>query len=349
MTDCNIPLRFRLPYARYMLSNIRGVRGKTLLQLRNLLKNGKLKRYPTRNCLLCQNDTFLCIAQFDQYGIPVDQLVCKKCSLIQASPVFDNSSLTVFYERYYRSLKENKRGSTIIRQRLVRQIRAGNRILKKIEQYLDKASKPQLVEIGCGAGGIVKVLRDSGFDTIGYDIDPTLLKYGRDELGLPLFQEHFKTNLEAYDGIILRHVLEHIPDPRELLDRIFQSLKPGGIFYVEVPGIRAIGKGKYDYNLLRYFVIEHVFVFEKRTLLQLIEPYGFELLEGDESITAIFKKCKEPLRSADYEGPKELLNVLRIAEADYFKNYLPKRLINGKIFLQRVAKFIARRTLGKSL
>ena len=59
---------------------------------------------------------------------------------------------------------------------------------------------------------------------------------------------------QLYDGIILRHVIEHLLNPRELLLKIKNLLKPNGKLYIEVPGLLDILNGKYEFDLKSYFV-----------------------------------------------------------------------------------------------
>ncbi|MDD5355579.1 MAG: class I SAM-dependent methyltransferase [Candidatus Omnitrophica bacterium] len=45
---------------------------------------------------------------------------------------------------------------------------------------------------------------------------------------------------ESFDGIILNHVLEHLPDTRHALKECRRVLKKGGLIYIETPSNRTI-------------------------------------------------------------------------------------------------------------
>lgn len=86
-----------------------------------------------------------------------------------------------------------------------------------------------LVEVGCGKGRFLELLQGRGADICGYD--PTY------EGGNPrVIRKFFSEDLGVTgDGLILRHVLEHIQDPVAFLDRLRQANGGGGKIYIEVP------------------------------------------------------------------------------------------------------------------
>ena len=86
-----------------------------------------------------------------------------------------------------------------------------------------------LIEVGCGKGLFLEQLAAAGFDITG--LDPTY------EGSNPrVIKEYFtpRTGLRA-DGIILRHVLEHVQDPFAFLGGLRESNGGKGLIYIEVP------------------------------------------------------------------------------------------------------------------
>jgi SAM-dependent methyltransferase len=86
-----------------------------------------------------------------------------------------------------------------------------------------------LIEIGCGKGYFLERLLAAGFTITGIDpayqgTNPAIVR-SRFEKGLGL----------SADGIILRHVLEHIPDPLSFLSQIATANGGAGTIYIEVP------------------------------------------------------------------------------------------------------------------
>ncbi len=87
----------------------------------------------------------------------------------------------------------------------------------------------RLVEIGCGKGYFLESLSDSGFGVIGFD--PAY------EGNNPkVYKKYFESNDGiCANGIILRHVLEHIKDPLSFLEKVRDANYGSGMVYIEVP------------------------------------------------------------------------------------------------------------------
>ncbi|WP_296182511.1 class I SAM-dependent methyltransferase [Pseudomonas sp. UBA1879] len=85
-----------------------------------------------------------------------------------------------------------------------------------------------LIEVGCGKGYFLELLRERGYPVIG--IDPAYEGSNPDVVKQPFTAE---LGLRA-DAVVLRHVLEHIPDPLAFLREIAKA-NQGGQIYIEVP------------------------------------------------------------------------------------------------------------------
>ena len=88
-----------------------------------------------------------------------------------------------------------------------------------------------VVDIGCGKGGFVELLRSKGHEAVGYDnayqgTNPHIRKcfFGP--------SVHEKGEL-----LILRHVLEHIPSPWKFIEAISNANNNRGHLYIEVPDL----------------------------------------------------------------------------------------------------------------
>jgi SAM-dependent methyltransferase len=86
-----------------------------------------------------------------------------------------------------------------------------------------------LVEVGCGKGHFLEQLERAGFDIKG--VDPAY-----EGTNPAVIKAHFAPSLDLRaDGIILRHVLEHVPDPIAFLSEVCAANGGQGRLYVEVP------------------------------------------------------------------------------------------------------------------
>jgi SAM-dependent methyltransferase len=86
-----------------------------------------------------------------------------------------------------------------------------------------------LIEVGCGKGLFLEKLRALGFRITG--LDPT---YEGDNPDIR--RDYFSSALGLHaDGLILRHVLEHVPDPVGFLTQLRDANGGSGRIYIEVP------------------------------------------------------------------------------------------------------------------
>jgi len=95
-----------------------------------------------------------------------------------------------------------------------------------IKQYFFEKS---LIEVGCGKGYFLEYLKQAGYEITG--IDPA---YEGDNPNV--IKACFDKNLGmTAEGIILRHVLEHMSDPFSFLSAICDANEGKGTIYIEVP------------------------------------------------------------------------------------------------------------------
>lgn len=95
-----------------------------------------------------------------------------------------------------------------------------------IEQSIGKVN---LVEVGCGKGYFLEMLLAKGFDITGFD--PTY-----EGANPRVKRQYFEPGvIEKANGLILRHVLEHIQNPVSFLEQLKAANGGCGKIYIEVP------------------------------------------------------------------------------------------------------------------
>ncbi len=95
-----------------------------------------------------------------------------------------------------------------------------------IERYFHEKS---LIEVGCGKGYFLEHLKKSGYQVVG--IDPAYEGNNPD-----VIVDCFEPELGiTADGVILRHVLEHMVNPVDFLHNVAEANGGSGLIYIEVP------------------------------------------------------------------------------------------------------------------
>lgn len=100
----------------------------------------------------------------------------------------------------------------------------------------------RMLDLGCGDGTVLWLARQDGWTVKGVELFPEHVKLVRETLGLDVDASDitaYEGVNEAWDCVVLTHVLEHLPDPVGALAKIRRLLKPGGIGVLEFPNIDA--------------------------------------------------------------------------------------------------------------
>lgn len=99
----------------------------------------------------------------------------------------------------------------------------------------------RILDVGCGTGDFLVVCAEHGWETVGVDVSPYAARISAERSG----GEAHGGRLEdaplqpgSFDVIHMHHVLEHVADPVDVLQRIRGLLRPGGRLVLEVPNER---------------------------------------------------------------------------------------------------------------
>lgn len=249
------------------------------------------------------------VAAKDRYDIPITTLLCLKCGLMRSDPYYSAETLAKFYNNEYRPLYAGNWKSTDDFFSEQRTFGRNIRTFLEKEFYGGPMKGKKVFEVGCGAGGILEAFREIGNSVAGCDYGKEYLKFGKGK-GLNLAVGGVETlrQFGQADLIILNHTLEHLPRPRETLEKIRSLLAPAGILYVALPGIFSI-HDTYKGNLMTYLQNAHVWHFTLKTLSALLADAGFTLLAGNEIIQAVYRPSANALKP-EPENPQKILKYL---------------------------------------
>ena len=137
-----------------------------------------------------------------------------------------------------------------------------------------------VLDLGCGRGEFLGLLREAGVEARGVDADADMVAFARGE-GLDVEQGDALAALEALDegslgGIFLAQVVEHLPPPQlvRLLELAHAKLRPGGVLVAET--INPLS----PIALRNYFAdLTHAQPLVAETLALLAEQAGFRAVD----------------------------------------------------------------------
>jgi 2-polyprenyl-3-methyl-5-hydroxy-6-metoxy-1,4-benzoquinol methylase len=135
----------------------------------------------------------------------------------------------------------------------------------------------KFMDVGCGAGNTVALARQLGWSAMGIEIDPSAVRTAQIS-GLHIEQGTYE-KLALYQGqfdcIMCSHVLEHVHNPRDLLEKVKQALKPGGYFLLILPNALSALRHYFGANWRGLEAPRHLSIPAEPELLQLLASLGF--------------------------------------------------------------------------
>lgn len=114
---------------------------------------------------------------------------------------------------------------------------------RQLLRFLARASvstraRPRVLDVGCGYGRNLKLLRDAGYEVLGVDVNPITVEANR-KAGLACVSaaEFPSLNEGRFDVVLMSHIIEHFA-PEALLgfiDGYLDRLNAGGHLIVVTP------------------------------------------------------------------------------------------------------------------
>lgn len=245
-----------------------------------------------KSCILCESSKFefLFFSKDRMFNIPGEFTVkkCSNCSLVFLDPQPSSQLLKKHYpsKKYYSYSRSKARGLfEIIRNYLLSHYYSPNVLSLLISTFIqDVPAIPtyvkngKILDIGCGDGDTLALLKKLGWKTYGLDIDARAVEIAN-KRGLNVKLGTFKKLSEYpdnyFDAIRLYHVIEHIDNPSLCLFLVRKKLKREGELLIGTPNIKsmmAIFFRSYWYNLDSP---RHLFLFTPKTLEKLLNKNNF--------------------------------------------------------------------------
>ena len=133
--------------------------------------------------------------------------------------------------------------------------------LKIISKY---KSSGKLLDYGCGDGAFLKFMKKHHFDVSGYEPN----QKAREIAASKISEEKMFSSLDeikdhSFDVVTLWHVLEHIPNPEEILSKIKQKLRDDGVLIIAVPNYQSYDAQFYKKHWAAWDVPRHIFHYSK--------------------------------------------------------------------------------------
>ena len=156
------------------------------------------------------------------------------------------------------------------------------RAMRRIVRF---APPGRMLDVGCGDGRLAGVALRYGFDPLGIELSPQMAAKAIQRLGservLRGRLEDFNLEPRSFDVVVTVSYLEHEPNPRDVLSRIFHLLRPGGVCVHKVPNHGSLLRRVLGRRWSGYRWPEHFQYYTPKTLGHMATEVGFEVLRTD--------------------------------------------------------------------
>jgi SAM-dependent methyltransferase len=194
-------------------------------------------------------------------GVRLDVCQCSGCGLIQL-----DSDPVPYYREVIRATAVSEEMRDFRRCQLSDVVRECSLAGRKV------------LEVGCGAGEYLSILRECQVDAYGLEESAASVKRCV-ERGLRVSRgfvesESYEIQDGPFDAFMTFNYLEHLPAPNAVLRGIGNNLADGAVGLVEVPNFDLVIRDR----VFSEFICDHLCYFTKATLVSTLQLNGFEVI-----------------------------------------------------------------------
>ncbi len=294
-------------------------------------RTGKLKKSLERHvkCPVCRlDDTSFA---FEKDGFTY--VKCLECGMLYINPQLDEDKIRA----QYRSLPSQNYWIEVLQTE--RQLKYDTKKFRgALEDMMMFAEPGKLLDIGCNLGIFLDLARKKGWDAHGVELNEKARavaekKFGLDIYGKPL--EELDLEPESFDVITLWEVLEHLTNPRDILEQAHRLLKPNGMIVILVPNCDSLAI-RMMHGKTAAFGWGHLWYFTPASLETLLNQYGFKVFKVGTELGEIDTITNH----LQFDDPYIGNNVKRRYKSPY---------IQPEAIKKKLAQFICENNLGYKL
>jgi 2-polyprenyl-3-methyl-5-hydroxy-6-metoxy-1,4-benzoquinol methylase len=190
-----------------------------------------------------------------------DQVVkCKNCKFIYLNPRIKQKII----DKSYSFSKDRK----FISQNKNR-IKTFKNTLSLISNQIDFSNK-KILDIGSGGGAFLKACKDRNITAEGIEPNKWLVNYSKKKYGINISTKNLNKINKTYHIVSLFDVLEHIPNIKLAINKIYKLVKKDGFLIINVPDHNSLARKILKKNWPFYLTV-HLHYFDKKSLSKLLD------------------------------------------------------------------------------
>lgn len=233
------------------------------------------------HCPVCGSEEINPLLTVNDHSVSHEDFVvwqCANCSLRFTQDVPDENSIAPYYSSpdYISHTNTNK---GLINQ-LYQSVRKHtlNQKANLVIHYTN--TQGRILDLGAGIGAFLNTMKEKSWEVIGIEPDEGAKEQAKKLFDLDLANLSILEQLpeNSFDAITLWHVLEHIHQLHETIERLKTLLKPNGKIFIAVPNYQSADANAYKLYWAAYDVPRHLYHFTPKAMNILLQQNGLKII-----------------------------------------------------------------------
>ncbi len=258
-------------------------------------------------CPVCQSEKYSCLGPYiakSELFKDRELAKCSQCGTVSMHPCLLECDSAKYYEKQYWT-------DEIVERRLPSLRAQAHARCVFMRSEVTFKGQLRVLDVGAGIGymnwGFRKVWPEAQINYTAIEVNPAAVKYLSSDPGVDQFMSDLDEVQGAFDVIVLSHILEHILEPAQFLNKIVRFLRnPGSCLFVEVPNSDFTFKKRNE---------PHVLFYSPGTLSEVITRNGFKTMRVD--------TCGQPVWIMRADGGIDSPNLLLYLRRMLYKLMVP--------------------------
>ncbi|ESP62792.1 Methylase/methyltransferase [Smithella sp. ME-1] len=195
---------------------------------------------------------------------------CTNCGLVYVSPRL----------KRHLELQKHYGTGTMGEERLTpQQVKRLKRAVAGIEPW---RQLNRFLDIGPGRGWYLSATAEAGWETWAVEINSRALSYLKKLVSSHIIAapaEEFESQENFFDVVRLFDVIEHLTSPRRVVERIFRSLRPGGLLELSTTNFASLSMMINGPQWMYLNGTDHIILFDQHTMNRLLTQVGFQNIQ----------------------------------------------------------------------
>jgi SAM-dependent methyltransferase len=266
------------------------------------------------HCYGCSGTTLEALSPVEPAGL----LRCPACGLVFTSPRLSDDTLTMIYTDNPGELTRESEEALddYMKQRYL--------TMRREMFTIDDSDASSMLDVGCGWGHFLKHAKRDFSEVVGVELSNNQSQWARETLGIPV--ERINILEERLDRkfsvICLFEVIEHVTNPRGVIEWCFAHLEPGGQLALSTPNFDSVYRRLLGSRWWYFIPTQHLTYFTARSLRYLLSRSGFRRMKAVTSGRSLLNERRNNHNQID-------------AAADLRSQWLQSLEIRSQIELER--------------